>query len=161
MSEINYLSNFMDAIDTKLGLSSFVTNPDNLMWSSDPLRPASKEEEFPRFEFDILTTGDIEYRAQRLKTESTIFSVVGQLYYNKDTDVLKDKQKEVINFAIETRRNILSIHNDKVLGIDIAKGFIQILGMSEIFYDLSFSNKVGSFFITFEAEFMKYDTLCS
>ena len=160
---MSYVSDFMASVSTKMGVGTFAL-PANIRWGEVWAQMSLPDSAFPRIELNIEKLGDLEYFAQRTKTESILVSVAGYVFeedWNEDDFDSLDASQRLMDFAIETRKLVFSFHDDKIAGNSPANGFVQILATSEIVPDFLFAEGYGSFVFVFEAQFDKYDTLCS
>lgn len=148
---------FFDYLITKFNAeSTFVTSSDNIIIgeSLDLIhKPASY---FPRIEFLVGKLKFDGYIDQRNLEQS--FRITLGAHIKRASDATTpDDMYNAIKLAREITKIIYSINSDKVSGIDICDGFIQIEGYSEADIEYEIFPKITSVIYFAEAQIQLMD----
>jgi len=149
-------SEFFEAVKAKLEVSTFVIDVNNVLVGESYDLLGRPDEEFPRLEFQIRNIMGEGYYAQRLQDESLSISIQGFLRRPTD-DLTSAEMDKLIDFSQEVRSKIFSFHNDKITGVPVPKGFIQISGFTEMWSEFEIMPRTSTFIFNFTAKFGRHD----
>jgi hypothetical protein len=152
----NY-AEFFQAVKAKLEQATEIIDVNNVYIGESYDLLGRPNSEFPRLEFQIRNIIGEGYYAQRLQDENVSISIQGFLRRGQD-DLLQEDMDKLIDFSQEVRSLIFSFHNDKIQGIPVPKGFIQISGYTEMWSEFEIMPKTSTFIFNFAAKFGRHDT---
>ena len=157
MSNKEPFAQFLDYLITKFTSGcTFVTDPTNIIIGETPDMIGLNDGKFPRLEILIAKLAYGGFLDQRTVQQSFRISIGGHIRRTQDTTTSSDMYS-LIQFGTELANLVYSAHTDKMNGVPICDGFIQIGGFPELFFEYELFPKISTVLLVAEAEIQLTD----